>query len=144
MKVLVSISFLWHNLKMCFRRNANYRSKGGILRILYALIYSLSGFLTAIRTETAFRQEFILAAILVPTALFLPVDVVKKVLLVQSMLLVLIVELINSAIEETVNYISEHYHNLAKKIKDMVSAAVFLTIINALGLWIWVFFSDFA
>jgi diacylglycerol kinase (ATP) len=104
-------------------------------RLVNALSYSLSGLLLAWRDETAFRQEVILAIVLVPVAFMVPADVTQRVLLVGSVMLVLVVEMINSAIEATVDRVSLDDHPLAKKAKDMGSAAVLLALTNALLTW---------
>lgn len=88
------------------------------------------------RHEEAFRQELLLALILVPTALLLPVNALGKALMIASILLVLIVELINSAIEATIDRVSLDTHPLAKRAKDMGSAAVFMSLVNAGVIWL--------
>lgn len=108
-----------------------------IKRICAALGYSLEGLKAAIKKEAAFQTEVVLLIVLVPLALWLPVAVMKKVFLLESMFLILVVELINVALEGCVNYISEERHPLAKKIKDVASGAVFLCIVNCIGMWIW-------
>lgn len=106
-------------------------------RIWKALGYSLAGLKVAIRGEAAFQTEVLGFIISTPLILWLPVDVIRKVFVIQSMVLVLAVELINVAIESGVNYISEERHPLAKKIKDVASASVFVCLLNSLGMWIW-------
>ncbi len=98
----------------------------GFLRVVRAVRYSLEGIRTALRHEAAFRQEAVAACFLVPIALWLPLAPVEKVLLVASIFAILIVELLNSALEWAVNHISLELHPLAKGAKDMASAAVFL------------------
>lgn len=112
----------------------------GLKRIWNALHYSLSGFATACKNEAAFRQELLLALILIPIALLLPVGAIGKALLIASVLLVLIVELLNSAIEATVDRISLENHELAKRAKDMGSAAVMLSLANLIAIWLLVIF----
>jgi len=85
--------------------------------------------------EDAFRQEALVAAIAIPVALFLPANLLGKVLMIASILLVLIVELLNSALEATVDHTSLEKHPLAKRAKDIASAAVMLSIVNALVVW---------
>ena len=97
--------------------------------------YSLQGLGDACRREAAFRQELALAAVLVPAALLLPFSAVERVLLIGSLLLVLIVELLNSAIEATVDRISLDDHPMAARAKDLGSAAVMLTLALALITW---------
>lgn len=107
------------------------------MRIGAALGYSLAGLRISIKEEAAFQTEVLMMIVLVPLALWLPIDWMRKVFLIESMLLILIVELVNVAIECCVNYISQKRHPLAKKIKDVASAAVFLCIMNSFGMWIW-------
>lgn len=90
--------------------------------------YSLAGYRHALQYETSVRQELIAFAVLVPVAVLLPVDVLARLLLVLSMGLVLVVELLNSAIEATVDRISLERHPLAGRAKDLGSAAVFTAI----------------
>jgi diacylglycerol kinase (ATP) len=97
--------------------------------------YSLQGLGDACRREAAFRQELALAAVLVPAALLLPFSAVERVLLIGSLLLVLIVELLNSAIEATVDRVSLDDHPMAARAKDLGSAAVMLTLALALITW---------
>lgn len=109
---------------------------GGFKRLWNALRYSLSGFSTAYRNEQAFRQEVLLALVLIPLATVLPVSTIGKALLIASVFLVLIVELLNSAIEATVDRISLEHHILAKRAKDMASAAVLLSLVNLAAVWL--------
>lgn len=112
-----------------------HKGKTGLRRIVNALRYSLDGFAAAYRHEDAFRQESILAAILVPVALFLPLPGMGKAMMIGSVLLVIIVELINSAVEATVDRISLESHSLAKRAKDIGSAAVLTALVNVLVVW---------
>lgn len=107
----------------------------GLRRIWNALHYSFSGLRAALRHEQAFRQEALLAVILIPLALLLPVAGAGKALMVASVLLVLIVELLNSAVEAVVDRVSLERHALSKRAKDMGSAAVLLALLNALVVW---------
>ncbi|MBR9727751.1 diacylglycerol kinase [Shewanella intestini] len=101
----------------------------GIKRIIRATGFSLNGIKAAWINEAAFRQESVLALILLPLAMLMPVSVVEKILLCLTVLLVLIVELINSAIEAVVDRISSEQHPLSGQAKDTASAAVFLSLI---------------
>jgi diacylglycerol kinase (ATP) len=112
-----------------------YKGKKGLRRIFNAFFYSLDGFCAAYKHEDAFRQEVLLAAILIPLALWLPADHIGKALMIFSVLLVIIVELLNSAIEATVDRISLDRHDLAKRAKDIGSAAVLASLINVLAIW---------
>ena len=111
------------------------KGKTGLRRIWNALLYSLDGFRAAYRHEDAFRQECLLAAVLVPVAMLLPVSGTDKALMVASVLLVLIVELLNSAVEATVDRISLENHQLAKRAKDIGSAAVFMSLMTVVLIW---------
>lgn len=96
---------------------------------------ALQGLRAAFNHEEAFRQETVVAAIAILTALLLPSSLLGKALMIASILLVLIVELLNSAIESAVDRISLELHPLAKRAKDIASAAVLLSIVNALVVW---------
>jgi diacylglycerol kinase (ATP) len=107
----------------------------GWRRIANAVRYSAAGLTQALRSEAAFRQEAIIAAILVPLAFFLPVHGAERACLVASVLLVLIVELINSSVEAAVDLASPQHHPLAKRAKDLASAAVMLTLMLTAAVW---------
>jgi len=109
--------------------------KTGLLRIWAAVFYSVSGLRFAILNESAFRQEFVLVVIVSIVLLFLPLTLIWKGLLLLAMVFVLVVELLNSAIESVVDIASPDYHVLAKRAKDMGSAAVFVSISLAIVLW---------
>jgi diacylglycerol kinase (ATP) len=111
-----------------------HKGKTGLVRLKNALGYSLAGFRAAYKHEDAFRQEVLLAAILVPLAASgLPVGYLGKALMIGSVLLVIIVELLNSAIEATVDRISLDNHDLAKRAKDIGSAAVLVSLDQCAG-----------
>lgn len=112
-----------------------FKGKTGWRRVLNAFFYSMAGFAAAFKYEDAFRQEIILAAILIPLTFFLPASNIGRALMIASMLLVLIVELLNSALEATVDRISIENHPLAKRAKDIGSAAVFVALLNAAIVW---------
>jgi len=113
-----------------------YKGKTGLRRLFNAFGYSLAGFRAAYKHEDAFRQEALLAVILIPLAIWLPVDLTGKALMIGSVLLVIIVELLNSAIEATVDRISLDSHDLAKRAKDIGSAAVLVSLINTMVIWV--------
>ncbi|MBC7802912.1 MAG: diacylglycerol kinase [Candidatus Parcubacteria bacterium] len=113
-----------------------YKGKTGLRRIANATAYSFSGLAAAARHEDAFRQELILAAVLLPLALWLGAGGVERALLVGSVLLVLIVELLNSAVEATVDRVSLDDHRLAKRAKDIGSAAVMMALLNVVVIWL--------
>jgi len=115
-----------------------YKGETGLRRILNAARNSVEGLAAAARHEDAFRQELIIAAVLVPTAFFLNVDPLERAILIGSILLVLIVELLNTAIEVVVDRISTDEHPLSKRAKDIGSAAVMLSLLNAAGAWLFV------
>ena len=112
-----------------------FKGKTGLTRVLNAFRYSMAGLAAAYRNEDAFRQEVWLAVILIPLALFLPVSAIGKALMVASVLLVVIVELINSALEATVDRISLEQHHLAKRAKDIGSAAVLISLLTVVVVW---------
>ena len=112
-----------------------FKGKTGLTRVWNAFHYSMAGLAAAYRNEDAFRQEVWLAAVLVPLALFLPVGVLGKALMIASVLLVIVVELVNSALEAAVDRISLDHHHLAKRAKDIGSAAVFVALVNVLVVW---------
>jgi diacylglycerol kinase (ATP) len=104
-------------------------------RILKAFLYSLEGFAAAWRDEAAFRQEIAVAAVALPVAFYIAPSGVALALMAGSILLVLLVELINSAIEAAIDRHGGEIHPLAKKAKDTGSAAVLVAIINAFAVW---------
>jgi diacylglycerol kinase (ATP) len=112
-----------------------YKGKTGLRRLWNAFGYSLDGFRAAYKHEDAFRQEVFLAAVLIPLALWMPVSPLAKALMIASVLLVIIVELLNSAIEATVDRISLDNHDLAKRAKDIGSAAVLVSLANTVVVW---------
>jgi diacylglycerol kinase (ATP) len=112
-----------------------HKSKTGLRRIANAFFYSIDGLNAALRHEHAFRQEVMLAVVLIPLALWLPASGLGKALMIGSVLLVLIVELLNSAIEAVVDRVSLELHALAKRAKDVGSAAVMLALVNAMAVW---------
>ncbi len=113
-----------------------YKGKTGLRRVLNAFHYSLAGLQAAYRCEDAFRQEVWLAAIMLPVACLLPVEGVGRALMIASVLLVLVVELINSALEAAVDRIGLEDHRLAKRAKDIGSAAVFVALFNVAAVWV--------
>lgn len=112
------------------------KGKTGLRRLINATRYSAQGFKAAWKTEDAFRQESVLAVILIPVAVLLPVSLVYKLLLIGSIILVLIVEVLNSAIEAVVDRFGGEIHPLSGKAKDLGSAAVLLALTLALITWV--------
>jgi diacylglycerol kinase (ATP) len=113
-----------------------YKGNRGITRAWHALKNSMNGFRVAIREESAFRQELTLTAILVPCGVFVPVDAVSHVLLLGSVMLVLIVELLNSSVEAAIDRISLERHELSKRAKDLGSAAVMVALFVCVMTWV--------
>lgn len=112
-----------------------FKGRTGLLRIWNAFHYSLSGLAAAYRHEDAFRQEVRLAIVLIPLAFLLPATGMGRALMIGSVLLILIVELLNSAVEAAVDRISLENHRLAKRAKDIGSAAVLVSLINVAVIW---------
>ena len=112
-----------------------FKGKTGWRRIRNALVYSLAGLRAAYRNEDAFRQEVLLAFVLIPLAAFLPVSGTGRALMIASVIIVLIVELLNSAVEAAIDRISLDHHSLSKRAKDIGSAAVLLALLNVLVTW---------
>jgi len=112
-----------------------FKGKTGLPRLWNAFFYSLDGFKAAYRHEDAFRQEVFLALVMIPLAFFVSAEAVERALLIGSVLLLLIVELINSAIEATVDRISLENNLLAKRAKDIGSASVLMAIILMATVW---------
>jgi diacylglycerol kinase (ATP) len=108
----------------------------GLRRLADATRYSLQGLAAAFRHEAAFRQELALAAILLPLALWLGESGAERALLAGSVLLVLVVELLNSAVEAVVDRVSAEHHELAMRAKDLGSAAVMLALVLAGVVWV--------
>ena len=113
-----------------------HKGKTGLRRVLNATRYSLAGLAAAVRHEDAFRLELALAVLLAPLAFWLGNTGVERALLVGSLILVLIVELLNSAVEAAVDRVSFENHRLAKRAKDIGSAAVMLSLVNAVTVWL--------
>jgi diacylglycerol kinase (ATP) len=109
----------------------------GARRIWRAFFYSMHGLGAALKHEQAFRQEMALAAVLVPVAALLPASLEGKALMIGSVLLVLMVELLNSGLEWCVDLAAQQQrHPFAKRAKDMGSAAVFVSLVNCLVVWV--------
>jgi len=117
-----------------------FKGKTGLVRVWNAFNYSLAGLSAAYRHEDAFRQEVWLAVVLLPTAFLVPASNLGRAMMVASIMLVLIVELLNSAVEATVDRISLDNHRLAKRAKDIGSAAVLISLLNVVAVWTLVIF----
>jgi len=112
-----------------------FKGKQGLRRLINALGYSRDGLAAAWRHEAAFREEVLLAAIAIPLGLWLGHGGIEKALLIGCILLVLVVELLNSAVEAVVDRVSDEHHELSKRAKDIGSAAVLLTLLLAAAVW---------
>jgi len=110
--------------------------KTGLIRIFYATRYSLEGMKAAFATEPAFRQEILITCISIPLALVMPISFVFKAFLIGSTMVILITELLNTAIESIGNTVTQEFHPLVKRAKDMGSAAVMLSVINLSVAWL--------
>ena len=115
---------------------SSHKGKRGLRRIVNAFFYSMSGLKLAYVHESAFRQEILLAAVLLPVACLIAVAPVDRVMLIGTVLLVLIVELLNSSIEAAVDRSGLETHHLAKRAKDIGSAAVLLALILLAAAWL--------
>ena len=113
-----------------------FKGKQGLTRLINAFGYSRDGIAAAWKNEAAFREEVLLAAFAIPLAFYLGKTGVERALLVGSILFVLIVEILNSAVEAVVDKASPEKHELAKRAKDMGSAAVLFSLINAAVIWV--------
>ncbi|MCX5590956.1 diacylglycerol kinase [Alcaligenes endophyticus] len=112
-----------------------FKSKGGIKRIAGALRYSLQGFWAAFKHEAAFRQELMLAAVLTPCAFWVGRSGLEILILLTTLVFVLIVELLNSAIEALADTITLEHHPLIGRAKDLGSAAVMLSLLFSAAIW---------
>ena len=119
------------------------KGKSGLRRLINACGYSKDGFIAAYRHEEAFRQEFWLLILAVIIACILPITLMQAVLIVSAHLLLLIVEILNSAVEAVVDRIGPEIHPLSKRAKDMGSCAVTLTIVLCLIVWFSVLYCAF-
>jgi diacylglycerol kinase (ATP) len=112
-----------------------HKARRGVQRIVHATGYSIAGLSAAWRNESAFRQECALAVLMLPAAWWVGRNWVETALLAGSVMAVLIVELLNSAIETAVDRVSPELHPLSKRAKDIGSAAVMLSLITCGALW---------
>jgi diacylglycerol kinase (ATP) len=114
-----------------------FEPKRRTVRNYFATVrYALDGFAAAFKHEPSFRQGLLFVLLLTPLAIFLPLNAVSTALMISALILILIVEMINSAIEWTIDYLRPEQHPLAKRIKDMASAAVFISYLNCIIVWV--------
>ncbi|MFN4263752.1 MAG: diacylglycerol kinase [Thioalkalivibrionaceae bacterium] len=113
-----------------------YSGNKGVTRVVRAFGYSWAGLRSTFKHEEAFRQELLLFVILVPVALWLTPDGVERALLIGALFLILIVELLNSGIEAAIDRFGGEIHKLSARAKDMGSAAVMLSFVNAIAIWL--------
>ena len=116
--------------------NRPERQSTGLRHLINAFRYSMAGFKRGIAVEVALRQALFACAVLIPLALLLPVSLVEHLILVLSMMLVVLTEFLNSAIESTVDHISLERHQLAGQAKDYASAAVFVALLMSAVAWV--------
>jgi len=112
-----------------------FKGKTGLRRLMNALGYSMEGLSAAYKNEDAFRQELRLAFILIPLAVYLGHTGMERAVMIACVFLVIIVELLNSSVEATVDRISLDHHLLAKRAKDIGSAAVLISLLNLVVVW---------
>ena len=122
------------NTKYHINQNPHKGNKG-FTRAWHAAKNSWCGLVYAFMEESAFRQELTLFAILTPIAFFLPINYLEKALLISSLIMVLVVELLNSSVEAAIDRISFEHHDLSKRAKDFGSAAVMLALFISVLLW---------
>lgn len=113
-----------------------HKGNKGITRAFRAAINSWNGLIYAFKEESAFRQELGLSLVLIPLAIYLPVTPIEKILLIASVILVLIIELLNSSVEAAIDRISFEVHDLSKRAKDFGSAAVMLALLLCALTWV--------
>jgi diacylglycerol kinase (ATP) len=113
-----------------------HKGNKGITRAFRAAINSWNGLIYAYKEESDFRQELALSLILIPLAIYLPVTPIEKILLIASVILVLIIELLNSSVEAAIDRISFEVHDLSKRAKDFGSAAVMLALLLCAFTWV--------
>jgi diacylglycerol kinase (ATP) len=113
-----------------------HKGNRGLVRAWHAAINSWSGLTFAVKEESAFRQELTLAVVMIPAALILPFAMLERLILIASVVLVLIVELLNSSVEAAIDRISFEHHGLSKRAKDYGSAAVMLALLMCGAIWV--------
>ncbi|GAA5648322.1 diacylglycerol kinase [Vibrio proteolyticus NBRC 13287] len=130
-----------HSAELFLReQTVTQKAPQGFKRLVNATKYSYQGIKAAFKNEAAFREEVLLSVIMIPTALLLDVTGVERVLLIGTVLLVMVVELLNSAVEAVVDRIGPEHHELAGRAKDMGSAAVLITMLITGYTWLQIIF----
>lgn len=119
------------------------KTKRGIRRLWDAFHFSIDGLRSAFQHEEAFRQEVLLVLVLSPVALWLGQTGLERAVLIAALFMVLVVELLNSAVESVVDRFGQEYHALSKRAKDIASAAVLLALVNLFVCWLLVLCSRF-
>ncbi len=120
-----------------------HKGNRGLTRAIHAAKNSWHGLIFAFKEESAFRQELVLLVVLSPIALLLPVGLVEKALMICSLIMVLVIELLNSSVEAAIDRISFEHHDLSKRAKDFGSAAVMLALLIAFVIWTAVLYKKF-
>ncbi|QKM65220.1 diacylglycerol kinase [Polynucleobacter tropicus] len=113
-----------------------HKGNRGFARAIHAAKNSWCGLVYAFQEESAFRQELTLITLLTPAAVLMPISLLEKSLLISSLILVLVIELLNSSVEAAIDRISFEHHDLSKRAKDFGSAAVMLALLIALLIWL--------
>ncbi len=124
-----------HDAAALEMRESPFKGKTGLIRIVHAFFNSVSGLEDAWRNESAFRQEILLAIFLIPIACVARVTAVERAVLIGAVLLVMIVELLNTSVEAAIDRISFDHHSLSKRAKDIGSAAVFVALVLLAMVW---------
>lgn len=132
----VDFDILRANFRLENLMESPFKGKTGLRRLINAFGYSMDGLSAAYKNEDAFRQEIRLALVLIPLALYLGHSGLQRAVMVACVFLVIIVELLNSSVEATVDRISLDHHLLAKRAKDIGSAAVLLSLLNLFVVWL--------
>lgn len=120
-----------------------HKGNRGLTRAIHAAKNSWHGLIFAFKEESAFRQELVLLLVLSPIAILLPVGLLDKALMICSLIMVLVIELLNSSVEAAIDRISFEHHDLSKRAKDFGSAAVMLALLIAFVIWVAVLYQEF-
>lgn len=131
-----AMAFDWQNSPVSTPQEIPQAKRRSVHNFFASVRYAIDGFFAALKHEPSFREGLAFALLLTPLAIILPINAVSTALMISALILILIVEMINSAIEWTIDYIRPEIHPLAKRVKDMASAAVFLSYINCIVIWV--------